>query len=161
MVVAIDPGVNGGLSYGTLTNKGALTSVAVDNMYDSISKIIQFLKKIQQETKEISVFIEYQAHRGYADAKGGRIFNIIPLMINYNRCLDACELLNLPVTKVTPKQWQTHFGLVHKWKNTTEKKNAHKQKAIELADKYNHDIKLTLKTMDAYLILLWGALYNS
>ena len=161
-MVGIDPGVNGGLAKGKLTNNNTLSSVSLQSMPDNITQVIQFLRNVQEENQvNMPVFIEAQAHRGYADAKGGRIFNIIPLMVNYNRCLDACEILGLPVVKVTPIQWQKHFGLVHKWINTTEKKNGHKERALELAEKNKHDVKLTLKTMDAYLILLWGALFNS
>ena len=56
----------------------------------------------------------------------------------------------IPFRFVLPRTWQKEFGLSAKYASTTERKNAHKQRAEQL-----FGMKLTLDVADAFLIAEW------
>lgn len=137
-IMAIDPGVNGGIA-----------------VYDTVAKIAT-AENMPVPPGDLSECIEvYKPDVCYLEKVGGMPGQGGSAMFNFGYgfgCLNQCLYdHHIKTITVTPQKWQKalQLGTRKKSQSKTEWKNKLKAKAQQLYP----DIKVTLKTSDALLIL--------
>jgi len=142
-IIAIDPGVGGGIAYET-TQGGC----EVVSMPKTRREIFEFIKSIS--IGDAVVVIERAQMMPTDGKKTARVFGN-----NYECLLTCVEILGVPYASFHPATWQSKMNLLKRRKKgepketQTERKNRLKARAIEL----HPSKKVTLKTADALLIL--------
>lgn len=142
-IVAIDPGVNGGIAtYSVDTGK----VIEVVNMPQTPQELLRFLRYYQLNT------VCYLEKVGGIPGMGAsRMFNFGQGFGWLEMALLACKI---PTIEVTPQKWQKELHLGNKRSKTkTEWKNKLKQRAEQLFPNVG---RITLNISDALLILYYG-----
>ena len=137
-IIAIDPGASGSVCY----YDG--NSVRAHNMPETVGDLIEFFRTIDKDTvvvmEEVSGFIG-KPH------PGSRMFNF---GLGYGQLQGVIQTLGFRLELVRPLKWQKALGL-HRRKGMTP--SEWKRKLRAEAQRLYPDIKVTLKTADALLIL--------
>lgn len=155
-----DPGSNGAFFFVSYDReKQCIISCSIEKMpacRDCLSPLYSFIDERVKDRVSLFVCEEIRLF-GSADMRGGKIFNLFPLLLNYNTIKSYITYLNIKINIISAKTWQSFYGLCKRWKNKTEKKNKHKALANILIEEKNVPIneKVTLLNCDAILLGLF------
>lgn len=138
-IIAIDPGKNGGIAVYSV-DKDRLIEVV--NMPETPKDLLTYLSKYQTNSKC------YMEKVGGLPGMGGSA------MFNFGKGFGHLEMSllcrNIPTMEVTPQKWQKCLQLGNRGnKSKSEWKNKLKARAQQLYP----DVRVTLNTSDALLIL--------
>lgn len=142
LVIACDPGVGGGIAWGT-----SIHDMKVVNMPESPHDIRYLFEDIVSKDHECEGYLEMV--NGYGGNQMGTSHSGFVFGFNTSACLMSLVFLDVPVFRPRPQEWQGVIGLgptKHLSKN--QHKAALKARAQMLFPKH----RLTLKTADAALI---------
>jgi predicted class III extradiol MEMO1 family dioxygenase len=137
--VGVDVGVNGGI-----------VALNTDNSYTSFS-----MPKTNKEIAELFVYLN--PHVAYVEKVSGYIGKAHPASrmfnfgVNFGVILGALHGLDSEVHLIRPQEWQKPLGLPKR-----DCRTEHKRELKRVAEKMFPNLKLTLKTCDAALILDYG-----
>ncbi len=148
-IIAVDPGMSGGIAYSIDTNPSSPTAYG---MPDTEGDILDELKSIQRNSSSTPIaFIEQNT--GFAGVKIPS-HTMFKLGRNTGFLIGAMQALGFRIEPITAKKWQEplSLGTARSCASKTEWKNKLKAKAQQL---YPH-LKVTLQTADALLILEYG-----
>lgn len=152
MIIAVDPGVNGGIAW--KRRDGASEAV---NMPDTRGDTIDLLRGLTACGEPVVAYHEKVAN--YIPAGGAS------QMMTFGRMAERCscilETLGIPVVEIPPKQWQKELNLGNASTSARDKspsarakaKNEWKNKLKAEAQRRHPHLNVTLKTADALLIL--------
>lgn len=148
-IIAIDPGKSGGLA--VRHHDGAVTT---EKMPPTVRDLIELLEEIvrnhYRDELETPVAIVEDVPSFAGKAQSGS--SAFKLGKNVGQIDGVLQCLNLRLEKVRPQKWQKELGLgTRNGASTTEWKNKLKNRAQELRP----ELKLTLATCDAVLLLEW------
>ena len=140
--IAIDPGSSGGIAY---------VDVFTNSVVGRPIPERQSLKHLLNGMRPVAIIEDVGGYVGGAGQPGSRMFNFGQGFGYIEGVLDA---YGYKVIKVRPQTWQKHFnfGTSARKLGKTAWKNLLKSKAQELYP----DVKVTLKTADALLLLKYG-----
>lgn len=156
-LLAIDPGKNGGLIWGTGINPGSYESSSMPSSYEKLSLLFRELKAIKIEKVYLEFISGFMAGMKTRNPEtGNEEGGVSPKAMftfgtNYGALEYACVREGFKTFLVSPQKWQRSVGMSgikkqlvsqSQWKNTL------KEKAQKL---FPHE-KVTLKTADALLI---------
>lgn len=150
LVLAIDPGASGGYAYKS-GNSGTVAGNLPDNDADTVS----WLSDLMKQAREIESMDSAELHiEDVASHVGGQpaMAAAMAKLFGHKRFIEGVAMaLGYRVLNISPKKWQKHFSLGKKGDcaTTSEWKNKLKSEA----QKRFPDIKVTLNTSDALLIL--------
>ena len=142
--ITIDPGVNGGIAWGST----ALASCM--GMPDSDTEIAEEIGLLYSMRPGVKCVIEDVPKFVGRALPGSTIF---PLAFNCGLIRGIAVSLRMPVILVRPQDWQKHFRLGSKGDSTTTE---HKNKLKAEAQRRYPHLKVTLKTADALLMLAYA-----
>jgi hypothetical protein len=137
MIVAIDPGKSGGIAC-----FDSMEGLTTSPMPDDMAELLFDLKEICP-TK---VFLEKVTGYIGVSQPGSRMFEFGK---NYGYLLGGLHALQIPVILVPPQKWQKPLGLG----TSGGDKTAWKKKLKAEASRRFPQLKVTLKTADALLLL--------
>lgn len=141
IIVAIDPGVNGGIAWHVNGKTQCM------NMPDTDMGIAGTLTELSGKHPIAELFIELPPLFAGKNIPGSAVGK---MMLNYGVCWGAAATLGFKIHAVRPQAWQKTHPIGTKGElSTTEWKNKLKNRAGELFP----EITVTLKTADALLIL--------
>lgn len=147
-IIAIDAGANGGIAIYTPN-----TPVRVFKM----PKVENLHQLIEREKQEGAIcFLERLTLRP-DDAVGGNIgkaLRVQKMLANYEHIKAVFAILHIPVVLVTPVTWQTRLQL--RAKGYRQEKRERKNMYKKVAQDWYRDIKVTLWSSDALLILTFA-----
>ncbi len=146
-LIAIDPGVSGGIAVRHHTS-----DVTVYGMPETDSDIRDLLREIVSNHYADSFQIPVVVIEDIPKTTGGNIpeSRVFVMARNFGYVTAVCDSLNLEVKLCPPKRWQKLVGAgVRGTKSKTQWKNHLKQ----LAQRLHPSMRVTLKTADALLIL--------
>ena len=148
-IIGIDCGVNGGIAFKSNDVAYGLSVRAV-NMPDTLEKLRSELVLCQQIGPCIAYIEDVPPFVGF-NRPAARIFKLAK---NYGEVLGLLCAMDIEYIKVRPAVWMKAIGTNRKkhYKTDNEWKNYLKK----LAMIYYPNIKVTLKTADALLILEYG-----
>ena len=142
LIVAIDPGVNGGLAL--LDQEGVVT---VQKMPGTDYEVVSFLVEVSNTATEIDCYLEEPPLYAGKNIPGSAIGK---LMWNTGVLYGAAVCLGWKMHRVRPAIWQkAHTCGTKGERSTTEWKNVLKARAAELFP----SVDVTLWNADALLIL--------
>lgn len=144
--IGIDPGVSGGVSV-----QYPAGSVKTFSCPETVHEMAVLLKEIPNYNWDYVVVLEF-VHA----MPGQGVTSMFTFGKNYGRWQGILAALRIPYKLVQPRQWQKHFGgMPTKKKN--EKASKHQQRRKnhlkELAQSRHPELKITLKTADAVLLM--------
>jgi hypothetical protein len=84
-----------------------------------------------------------------SDSKGGKQFGIVKMLKNYHQIETLIKGSRMPFIPVMPITWQTRLKIYIKGEDYGERKKRLK----EISQGFYPELKVTLKTCDALLIL--------
>lgn len=155
LIIAIDPGQNGGISW----KLGELVQTKKLPKEDDYGTLPYFLQEIQGGTPRslVRVFVEQQMPRPtfLFDRKTKKFYPTILkstciLYGGYQYLLGVLTALDLEVTPVPPANWMKSLGM----KQTKgENKSSWKNRLRDLALEYYPHLKVTLAVSDSLLLL--------
>lgn len=142
MIIAIDPGKNGGL---VLRSKNEI--ISVDAMPSTCMDLTELLEKYKalsiQSNETLTAYIEI-VHA----MPGQGTVSMFTFGQGFGHLEQALADFRIRTVKVQPNAWQTALSLSSKGRTKREHKNILKQRAQELFP----NIKVTLANADALLI---------
>jgi hypothetical protein len=142
IIVAIDPGANGGVAW-----EGPNGLIAAENLPSIPADLVDMLSSILTEGPVVVYMEEVGGYTGGEGMPGSSAFNFGK---GFGVILGICAALRLPIELVRPQKWQKALSLGNSTGMTkTQWKNKLKDKACQLYPA----VKVTLKTSDALLIL--------
>jgi hypothetical protein len=142
LIVAIDPGVNGGLA---LLDRDGL--VTVQKMPGTDFEVVSFLVEVSNTAKEIDCYLEEPPLFAGKNIPGSAIGK---LMWNTGILYGAAIAMGWKVHRIRPAIWMKAHSVGTKGeRSTTEWKNVLKSRAAELFP----SVDVTLWNADALLIL--------
>ena len=146
-IVAIDPGVNGGIA---VYNRDT-SEVSTLNMPASPQAISAILRSYVEEAEanEDRALIIIEEVPLFLATACPSVSSMAKLQRNYGILVGCAISTGATVKTVTPQEWQKHIGAGHK-KTYGDKWKAHLK---ELAQEAFPNLCVTLKTADALLIL--------
>lgn len=146
-VVAIDPGVSGGVAWKT---PGGL--VRASKMPEDV---VSEIKRIHEEHCIDIVAIEKvnMWSSGKEDEDRGRAMQMQKLFNQQARIVGGLKALDIPVVEVAPMTWQSWCKL--RIKNDKRPKTARKKDYKEFAQRQAPHLKVNLNTADAICILAY------
>ena len=147
-IIGIDPGKNGGIAvYDTYVK-----AVKMVDDYDKISNM--FIYHLNISDNKAITFIE-KVQLWKSDDKGKQ-FGIQKMLAHYERLKSCLENCKMPYIEVPPVTWQSYLKLRIKGKKeeSQDRKRRYKEIAQRKFEKQN--IKVTLNTADALLIMNFG-----
>lgn len=140
-IIAIDPGVSGGISYGP--RGGVPTLVAMPN---SAEALVELLEGLIAKHKDIYVFVEAVGGFVGTPQPGSRMFTF---GANFGVLLGVVAALKLRCKQIRPQKWQTLLSIGNA---SGMEKAQWKRKLRDHASSLYPNHKVTLKTADALLI---------
>ena len=142
MIIAIDPGKNGGL---VLRSKNEIISVdAMPSTCMDLTELLEQYKALSIKSNEsLTAYIEI-VH----SMPGQGTVSMFTFGQGFGHLEQALADFRIRTVKVQPNAWQTALSLSSKGKTKREHKNVLKQRAQELFPQ----IKVTLANADALLI---------
>lgn len=141
LIIAIDPGVNGGICW---RNDGRVTAM---RMPPTDFAIVELLVSVSKKAPIVELFIELPPLYAGRNIPGSAIGK---MMMNYGVCYGAAVALGFKIHPVRPPIWQKAHPIGTKGEqSSTQWKNKLKARASELYP----DLPVTLATADALLIL--------
>lgn len=148
MIIAIDPGKNGGLvlrSHNEIISVDAMPSTCMD-----LTELLEHYKALSiQNNESLTAYIEV-VHA----MPGQGTVSMFTFGQGFGHLEQALADFRIRTVKVQPNAWQTALSLSSKGKSKREHKNILKQKAQELFP----NIKVTLANADALLISEYATL---
>lgn len=148
-IIAIDPGQSGGVA--VFENN----STVVWPMPETVGDLIAELRVLKERNGSAMVFLEELVkHTG----KKLPASTMAVYARNYGNIEGACQALGLRLELVTSGKWQKHFALGTA--RSCENKRVWKNKLKAEAQRRYPDIKITLATSDALLMLEWAKARN-
>lgn len=141
-MLSIDPGKNGGIAYANYSD-GTVEAVS---MPKTDEKIIDLFKRLQTETLQI-VHLESLVKYTGVKMPGS---SMAVYAGNEGFVRGVTKALGFTVKQVQPKAWQAHHAMKREKK---ESKTAWKNRLKTLAQTLFPQLKVTLATADALLIL--------
>jgi len=148
MIIAIDPGKNGGL---VLRSKNEI--ISVDAMPSTCMDLTELLEKYKalsiKSNESLTAYIEV-VHA----MPGQGTVSMFTFGQGFGHLEQALADFRIRTVKVQPNAWQTALSLSSKGKTKREHKNVLKQRAQELFP----NIKVTLANADALLISEYATL---
>lgn len=148
-IIGIDPGANGGIAVWKLNH--IVTAV---KMPRNIHDINDYLRLIAQDANPI-IFLEKLNVR-LSDAEGGKLFRIQKMLQNYEQLKSVISLLDIPYVLVNPMKWQQELKLRITLSGKKEEKKDRKNRYKEIAGRLYPEVKPTLWSSDAILIMHFG-----
>jgi hypothetical protein len=148
-IVAIDPGVSGGLAIWSPNCKVEVKKMPKDLM--DLKEYFEYLKSISES---VLVFIEkVQLHHGdMGNDVPGKAFNIQKMLQGFEKLKVIIEVCEIPFLQVHPMSWQSYLKLRKRGEEKQDRKNRYKAVAQNLYP----EIKATLWNSDALLIMHFG-----
>ena len=144
MIIAIDPGVSGGIA---CFKGGRVICCAMPQTFSDIHKALSDLSQGVPQCRD-RVFLE-KVHA----MPGNGVVSMFTFGENYGYLRGVCHTLRYSIEDVPPQAWQKALQCGSKGKiPQTEWKNLLKNKAQQLYP----DLRVTLATADALLILEWA-----
>lgn len=156
MIIAIDPGASGGIAISTKT--GAVKSFP---MPDGDTEVLDLLKAIPEKYRENfdeKVIVTMEQVGGYVGGGGQPGSAMFKFGYGNGVIVGACLALGYSLDMVRPQKWQKELSLGTRDKAMT--KPEWKRKLKEVAQKLYPEIKVTLGTADALLILTYALRIN-
>ena len=145
LLVGIDPGKNGGIAW-----QFADGLAAAEKMPATELDVVEMLRDLSSDSEKRVAYIEkvggFIAGR---PAPGSAMFNFGK---NYGVLIGALLLLKFKIVEITPQNWQKRLSIALEKGSTTDRKNFLKS----AAQKLNPELKITLATADALLVLEAG-----
>jgi hypothetical protein len=136
--IAIDPGVNGGITY--IDTDGSVHALPMPETLGDLCATLKILCK----TPAVAYIEELPKWQGKMSASAmGTMFE------NYGQVWGVLKTLETRVISIKPQAWQKALSLGNKKDHGDDWKRHLKSKAQELYPKHH----ITLKTADAFLIL--------
>jgi hypothetical protein len=143
ILLAVDPGSSGGYAFKSSESE----LVVAGNLPDNDSDTIELLREIRGQADQCELSIEDVASFG-----GPAIAAAMSKLFGHKRFIEgAAVALGFRVVNVSPKKWQKHFSLGKK--KGCSSAGEWKRKLKSEAQKRFPDIRVTLSTADALLIL--------
>lgn len=150
-IIGIDAGANGGIAY---TRNGEVKAMAMPKNYDDFIDWLQYMKSICTPI----VFLEKLSIRPddvrveKDTANLGKLFRIKNMMSNYEQLKAAVKCCHIDLAEVHPRTWQSRLNLNYRGIEKPERKRLYKERAAKIYPQ----LKPTLKTADAILIMQFG-----
>jgi len=141
-IIAIDVGLGGAIA---MWRDGKITVVKMPREFNDLARYIEYVKSISENP---IVFCEHVQMRPN-DSKGGKQFGIVKMLKNYHQIETLIRGSRMPFIPVMPITWQTRLKIYIKGEDYQERKKRLK----EISQGFHPELKVTLKTCDALLIL--------
>lgn len=145
MIVAIDPGVSGGIV--SMSYNGVIQCHNMPDTYADTWDLIAMLRPEPGIGLVGDAYLEEVS--GYAGGPGAPGSRMFTFGASYGDCRTALYGNGFRIHKVRPLEWQKHLGIGNRGTDKAGWKRKLKQKAQELFP----GVKVTLKNADALLIL--------
>lgn len=151
-VIGVDPGANGGLAVWRPNHKTEVIKMPKD--LTALRDYIEHMKGICTPL----VFVEKLSIRPddvVADGSGvnmGKLYRIQTMMQNFEQLKSVFEMSDVPYIMVHPMKWQSALKLRIPKEEKAQRKNRFK----EVAGRLYPDVKQTLWSADAILIMHFG-----
>ncbi len=140
-VVAIDPGVSGGIVYGATGGKPTLVSMPAN-----VEALVDLIEGLKSKHRDIWVFVEEVGGYIGTPQPGSRMFTFGS---NFGTLIGVLAALHLRTKLIRPQRWQTMLSIGNaRGLSKPDWKRKLRDHAVELYP----DQKVTLKTADALLI---------
>ena len=156
--VGIDPGASGGIA---ILHRGLVTAQSMPKLSNAGATceelFVDIMQALKHKDKDTVVYLEQVG--GYVGGGGQPGSAMFKFGQNFGMCLTVPAALDMQVVTFTPQQWQKPYGLGTVASNggKTRWKNALKGAAQALYP----EVKVTLSTADALLILNYGHTHNA
>lgn len=141
-IVAIDVGLGGAIA---MWRDGRITVVKMPRDLRELSRYIEYIQSI---SKNPIVFCEHVQMRPQ-DSQGGKQFGIVKMLKNYHQIETLIKSKSMPFIPVLPITWQTRLKIYIRGEDYQERKKRLKK----ISQDFHPELKVTLKTCDALLIL--------
>ena len=154
IIIGIDPGASGAITYAKLKDNKLITTPEVIAMPKDFEEMNKTFRELTEGFDRCLCFIEKVNVRP-SDMHGGKAFSMMKLIKNYDRIKDVMRLNKIGFIEVHPKTWQSYLklnlskGIKEEQK---DRKNRYKLAAAEMFP----TIRATLKNCDALLLLTFG-----
>lgn len=145
-IIGIDPGASGGIA---LWKPNA--AVKVYKMPKDLYELVEFWEHVKTIAEHPIIFIEKVQLR-MDDMQGGKAFRIQEMLKGFETLKTIITLSKIPFVQVHPMSWQSTLHLRKKG----EEKEARKNRYKDVAAKFYPEVKPTLWSADALLILHFG-----
>lgn len=140
-IIAIDPGVSGGIAYGEATSQPKLA-----NMPAEVQGLVELLESIARGRNDVWVFVEEVGGFVGTPQPGSRMFTFGR---NFGALLGVLATLRLRTKLIRPQKWQASLSIGNsRGLSKAQWKRALREHAVLLYPTQ----KVTLKTADALLI---------
>lgn len=155
-VIGIDPGAGGGIV--TWRPNHTTTAIKMPKDLNELKQYLEYLKTICSPI----VFLEKLSVRPDDVAAGpdgvnmGKLYHIQKMMANYEQLKAIIAVCDVPFVMVHPMKWQNELKLRAGTSRKKEEKADRKRRYKDIAGKLYPDIKQTLWSADATLIMHFG-----
>lgn len=155
-IIGIDPGASGGIVVWRPNHVAKAVKMPKDlkdlkeflEYYKGVCNPIVFIEKLNVRPDDVSV--------SGGSANMGKLYRIQKMLGNFEQLKTTIEFLEIPFVLVNPMKWQNDLKLRIKVKGQKEEKAARKNRFKEISGKLYPDIKPTLWSSDAVLIMHFG-----
>ncbi len=147
--IGIDPGVSGGVSVQYPDG-----TVKAFSCPETVHEMASLLKEIPNYDWDYVAVLEF-VHA----MPGQGVTSMFTFGKNYGRWQGILAALQIPYKLIRPREWQKYFGgMPTKKKNEKASKHQQRRKTHlkELAQSRHPELKITLKTADAVLLMDYG-----
>lgn len=152
LIIGIDPGRNGGISFFSQTK-----TVSAVKMPETRKQTFEFFSSLKQHSERNNekplVFIEKVNLFNSDKETPGKDFGIMKLLGNFESLQTCLEILEIPFVLVPSQTWQKELNLKNQ---KGEEKKERKKRYAELARAFFPELKVTLQTADALCLLIFG-----
>jgi len=145
-IIGIDPGAAGGIAMWR-PNHPVTVYKMPKNLYD----LTAFWEHVKTISEHPMIFIEKVQLR-MDDLQGGKAFRIQEMLKGFETLKTIITMSQIPFVQVHPMSWQSTLHLRVKGEEKADRKNRYKKAAGE----YYPEIKPTLWSADALLIMHFG-----
>lgn len=147
--IGIDAGKGGGIAHAG--NGRNIKAVKMPETVEEMQKYLSYIKEIS----ECPIACIEKVGLWRSDANDGRQFGIEKMTRTFNELTTVLRLVKIPFIQVYPVQWQAYLNLRHsRDESYTDRKGRFK----EIAQVHFPEVKVTLHTSDALLIMEFIAL---
>lgn len=155
-IIGIDTGASGGIAIWRPNHVLKVVKMPKDlkalkeflEYYKEVCEPIVFIEKLNVRPDDVSV-------SGGA-ANMGKLYRIQKMLQNFEQLKATIEFLEIPFILVNPMKWQSELKLRIKIKGKKEEKAERKNRYKSIAGQLYPDVKPTLWSCDATLIMHFG-----